>query len=137
MFLGLFLAIFATLNMEKYAEGKFKTVSPSPRVVSFAGDIDNARFYAQAVLQNQPANLPRLYVSQAEYGEFNITQMLECTAINGTKGVLIDNTHKPTGQSYRTFVVGQWSVLERTLANILKEFHENYQSQYSEGSAAE
>jgi hypothetical protein len=52
MFLGLFLAIFSTLNMEKYAEGKYKTVPPSPLAISFADSLDKAKSYVNAVLQN-------------------------------------------------------------------------------------
>lgn len=129
MFLGLFLAIFATLNMEKYAEGKYKTMPPSRLVVSFAGDIDKAKSYATAVLQDHSNSLSTINLPRVGYGDFDITQAFDSIADNGAKGILIYNTHKPTGQSYRTFVVGQLLALEGNLAHILKEFHENYQYQ--------
>ena len=129
MFCWLLLAIYAIPNIERYAENKFKTVLPTPPAISFASNPDNAKTYIQAVLQNSRPSSQETIPTKKEYGEFRIGQVSNYTT-NGTKGVLIYNTHESTGQNYRTFVVGQWSVLEYNIANVLKEFHADYQSQY-------
>lgn len=125
----IFFQVFATISMEQFEAGKFRS-KPPHKIMSHAANASTAETYAKTVLKGSSfvgdgsTPLPTCK-------DFTIERVLN--AYEG--GVLVFNTHTQTGESYATFIVGMLDKILPELNLILNKFMESYNKAYGTNPA--
>lgn len=146
MFFSLCLWATTVINSMTQIPGQtgwFKTERPALPIVSCAKDVvleESAQLsaaqvacvYANTLADYRYSGHKELRADDTV--SFVVKQVHEYMATNAEDGVIVHNTHKGTGISYITFLVGNWSSLQGQLDQILLQYHQKYQSAFPTAS---